>query len=212
MSICILGDLHAAVDTLARVDKNLPSDCVAGIQVGDLGWYRQYIPLFEKLELKRPWYWIDGNHEDFEEIETNNSVNPNLIYMPRGSIKNIDGCNIFFCGGASSVDKKFRLAYNMDWSPKEDITEEQFQNIMNITDKVDIMITHCPPQSIIQKHFDAHMLRMFDLPVTWRDPNADKIEAMWNKFGNPPLYCGHMHSKVIDGNVRILNIDEAIII
>ena len=49
-------------------------------------------------------------------------------------------------------------------------------------------------------------------PAAWRDPSAINIETLWDAVGNPPLVCGHMHRSLVDGNVRILDINEVCIV
>ena len=136
-------------------------------------------------------------------------VAPNLFYVPRGTVMDVGGIKIGFLGGAASVDKMYRLRQNMHWSEDELITDEDIAKFDDVK-SVDMLITHCPPQSVIQEHFDPRMLMYFGLTPQWRDPSADKVEALWERLGKPPLVCGHMHKSVTDGNVRILDINEYI--
>lgn len=212
MTVVLLGDIHGVTKVLEAVDRFASTDpkIVAGIQVGDLGWYEQTVPLFHSLNLKLPWYWIDGNHEDFSlfrKYEVVTEVAPNLFYVPRGTVMEVGGMKIGFLGGASSVDKQARLRLGWHWSADENITDEDIAKFDGV-DSVDLLITHCPPQSIIQKHFDPMKLIYFGLSPLWRDPSADKVEALWERLGKPNLVCGHMHEPVTDGNVRILDINE----
>lgn len=211
MSIVLLGDLHGLSKVLEKVDAEVSTrpNVVAGIQVGDLGWYKDTNELFHTLNLKLPWYWIDGNHEDHSLLKYTEvtEVAPNLFFVPRGTIMEIDGMTIGFLGGAASVDKQMRLQLDLHWSWEEDITDADVAKFDGV-DKVDLLITHCPPQSVIQNNFDPNFLEYFNLPNTWRDPSADKVEAVWEKLGKPPIVSGHMHKAVTDGNARILDVNE----
>jgi predicted phosphodiesterase len=213
MSIVILGDIHGLSKVLGAVDEEVSKDSkvVAGIQVGDMGWYEDTLELFHRLDLKLPWYWIDGNHEDFSLLKYKEvtEVAPNLFYVPRGTVMEIDGITVGFLGGAASVDKMYRLKQNMHWSEEELITDEDIAKFDGIS-KVDLLITHCPPQSFIQKHFDPRFLLYFGLSESWRDPSADKVEALWERLGKPPLVCGHMHKSITDDNIRLLDCNEYI--
>ena len=214
MTVVLLGDIHGITKVLGAVDKMQSasgSTVVAGIQVGDLGWYKDTNPLFHTLDLKLPWYWIDGNHEDFSLLKYTKvtEVAPNLFYVPRGTVMEVGGIKIGFLGGAASVDKQTRLRLGWHWSEDELITDEDIAKFDGV-ESVDMLITHCPPQSTIQKHFDSRMLMYFGLSPDWRDPSADKVEALWKRLGEPPLVCGHMHRSITDGNVRILDINEYI--
>jgi hypothetical protein len=173
-----------------------------------------------------PVYAIDGNHEDFrllkeatkfgEELACVTEVAPNRFYVPRGTVLELDGKRIAFMGGAASVDKAFRLKNGWHWFEDENITPADVARLeRNLNDdyRVDLLITHAPPQWLVQKHFDPNdLVRYFDLPNTWRDPNMDVVEALAEWLGDPPHYCGHMHRSVVSGNTRILNIDEAVFV
>jgi hypothetical protein len=124
---------------------------------------------------------------------------------------NLDGRRIGFLGGASSVDKRYRISRNLDWFPEENITREDIEKFDNV-DLIDILITHCPPRRIISRNFNPNDLLFFGLPNTWEDPNSILVEQLWDRLGNPKLYSGHMHRSVIDGNARILDINELIFV
>lgn len=207
--IAFVGDIHGEVKTFRRiVDELAPyKDSIkAVIQVGDMGWYSFTRAKFMSQQWDIPIYWIDGNHEDHKllaGIEEVTQFDPNFFFVPRGTVLELDGRKIVFMGGAGSVD----AAYNQYWSPGENIRDSEVAKLDHVT-SCDIMVTHCPPQSTIQKYFDPRNLLWFGLPTTWRDPNADKIEALWTRLGKPYLICGHMHKSIADANVRILDIDE----
>lgn len=206
--LAIVGDLHGNVKSMQNIDDCISKekDISAVIQVGDWGWYPNRFPMYERLKMNNKWYFIDGNHEHHwwlsRYVEVS-EVLPNVHFIPRGTVLELDGKKIAFMGGAGSVDK----AYNSNWSDGEDILDEEIALLDDVT-SVDLLITHCPPQSTIQKYFDVNDLRLFGLPNTWMDINADKIETLWKRLGEPPLVCGHMHRRVIDGTVRILDIEE----
>jgi calcineurin-like phosphoesterase family protein len=205
--IAMLGDIHGDSNVLERVDSQLPDECVAGIQVGDIGWYAENFNDFLGLKLKRPWYFIRGNHEKHEALlqyEEVAEVAPNLFYVPNGTVLNIDNRVIGFLGGAGSVDKDF----NSRWSPLEQITDKEVDKF-NEVEYLDVLVSHTPPQEIITAWFDPKMLvYMFGLPIDWKDPSAAKVQAVWEKFGKCQLYSGHMHRSIILPNARLLDINE----
>jgi predicted phosphodiesterase len=208
MAIAFIGDIHGDYYALQLILNEIAQrpEITAVIQVGDWGWYDYRVDKFKALTYPVPTYWVDGNHEDFTLLpqgEGPQEIAPNCYYMPRGSVLMIDGRKVAFMGGAGSVD----AAYNHQWSELENILPQEIAKLNGVTG-VDILVTHCPPQSTIQKHFDPHNLMWFGLPVTWKDPNADKIEALWKNLDYPQLICGHMHKQVTDYRVRILNINE----
>jgi Icc-related predicted phosphoesterase len=207
--LAFVGDVHGEIRTFRRIiDELVPyKDSIkAVIQVGDMGWYpfNRHNWMLQKWDI--PIYWIDGNHEDhrmLKGIDRVTEFDPNFFFVPRGTVLELDGRRIVFMGGAGSVDAEF----NHLWSPGERILDSDIAKLDNIT-VCDIMVTHCPPQSVIQEQFDPKNLAWFGLPETWRDPSADKIEALWQRLGRPYLICGHMHKSLFGSQWRILNIDE----
>jgi predicted phosphodiesterase len=207
--ISFLGDIHGNVGALAAVEnelKRVPA-IKAIIQVGDYGWYPFLRKKFEEFKPDIPIYWIDGNHEDFTDLYDKTEVTemaPNQFYVPRGTVLELDGKKVAFLGGAGSVD--YRV--NRHWDIREVISDEQFARL-DAVESVDVLVTHTPPTCIIQKHFDPmDLVRYFGLSIDWRDPSADKVEALWKRLGCPLTLSGHMHRSVVDGTARILNIAE----
>ena len=226
--IGIVGDLHASVNEICLAhNRAVNRGCVAVIQVGDFGFYPTVL---EKLKVGLlespftiPFYAIDGNHEDYRIVNTYatdvpTEVLPNLFYVPRGCVLDIDGRRIAFMGGAASVDKAWRLreaAYHggVHWFPEEQIQDEEMARLDGV-DSVDMLITHTPPHCTVVAHFPPHNLLYWGLPIDWTDPSAFKVQALWERLGKPMLYCGHFHKSVTDqmGKVRILNIGEMVIV
>lgn len=209
----LVGDIHGAYEVLGAYNRKAKQnpEIKAIIQLGDIGWYPYYRPYFNALNLEVPTYFVDGNHENLPELVYLTEVTemaPNLFYVPRGTVLELDGRRVAFLGGAASVDKAWRTA-GKDWFPEEQIRDSDIHRF-DFSQPVDMLITHCPPQRVIQKHFNPHNLLMFGLPIDWRDPSADKVEWVWMKFGYPMVYSGHMHKSVFGENYRILDIDEVI--
>jgi UDP-2,3-diacylglucosamine pyrophosphatase LpxH len=214
--LAILGDIHGDFFILGEsVRKAQAAGATAVIQVGDFGYYPRMLDKLRQLELTIPVYWIDGNHEMHELFldDVDRKTHENCFFVPRGTVIELDGRRIAFMGGASSVDKQTRLMYGMHWSPLENIRPQDMDRMRDelakVNNKVDLFITHVPPQSVIQRHFDPRHLRdYFGLSMSWRDPDADLVESIWDEIGNVPMYCGHMHRHVIDGNCTIVNTNQ----
>jgi predicted phosphodiesterase len=209
-----LGDIHGDYHHLMHVaDAAKEAGAEAVIQLGDFGWYSNNVRFFITNTPAVPVYALDGNHEDHRMLPMDATgpveMFPNLFFIPRGTIFTLDGRRIACLGGAASVDKAYRLRQNIHWSPDEDITAEQEQRLFTL-EIPDIFLTHVPPQSVIQRHFDPMALRFFGLSPSWRDPNADIVERLWNKWNNPMIYSGHMHASKSGKNYRILDINETV--
>lgn len=217
MNIKILGDIHAETPLLYYLPDLKGADVV--IQVGDFGIYPgvldQYPQMFTDLPYKV--YFIDGNHEDYNMLaDIVESTNPepdgtvkfmdNLYYVPRGTILDLGGRKFGFCGGAESVDYRMRVK-GKDWFPEERVIQEDIEPLLNAN--IDILITHCPPDSVITRNFPP-AYQSWDLPWGWVDKSAQMIETLWSSLGRPQLYCGHMHRSITDGTCRILDINEVV--
>lgn len=129
------------------------------IIAGDFGaiWSEQ--TLVENLryytELPFTVLFVDGNHENFDlinsyPVETWNGgkvhkIKPNIIHLMRGQIFEIEGKTIFTFGGATSIDRDYRIQ-GRSWWPQElptyDELDEGIANLKRYGNKVDYIITH----------------------------------------------------------------------
>lgn len=213
MSLAFIGDTHSADGVLAALVAAVP-DGIPVIHVGDIGLWPQLASRF--VALPRPIYFIEGNHDHLPTvagITEPTEVWPGLVYVPRGTVLELDGKRIGFLGGATSVDRKWRPRNGgwHAWFDAEDVTVADADKLF-ANGPVDLMVTHCPPESVINRNFERPgFLKAFQLPADWTDPSAQQVERAWQALGKPPLICGHMHRSVVDGPVRILDINEVLI-
>jgi hypothetical protein len=210
--LVFIGDLHGGFEWLPSILEHVPRDATL-IQVGDFGFwpytYKLWDSIWEKLKFERPMYVIDGNHEYFpyfSGIRVPTEFWEGAIYVPRGTVLNIEGMKIGFMGGASSIDKVYRQP-GLSWFSAEVITDADLAR-MDGVDHVDLLVTHAPPNSIVQGFFTKSTLLYYGHPATWIDPSAVAIETLWRRLGLPPLICGHMHRSLVVGTCRILDINE----
>jgi predicted phosphodiesterase len=220
--ILLLGDIHGDYKVLQRaIDLAGEVSASAIIQVGDFCLFRGYGMANEQqfIEVLRtskvPVYFIDGNHDDctrwicYTEVS---QIYPDIpfYYIPRGTVMELDGRTIAFMGGAASIDKKWRLADGMHWDENELISAEQYARMRDNAEgkTIDMFITHCPPNSVIEEHFDNRAKLQFDVGLDWEDPTQKQIEELWHAMGTPEIYSGHMHRRVEGMTYRILDINE----
>lgn len=99
--------------------------------------------------------FVDGNHENFDLLETFpveewrggkvHKIRPNIIHLMRGQVFEIDGNTIFTFGGATSIDK-FMRREGISWWKQELPTYEELdegkENLKRYNNKVDYIITH----------------------------------------------------------------------
>ncbi len=157
--IYLLSDMHG-YDNFESVKKyaseNHENDLL--IILGDVGLEyaeREDFKEFTKefLSLKCPIAFIDGNHENFDFLETFplidycggkvRKITDNIVWLQRGNIYNIEGKSIFTFGSCKSGAKweKMGLVY-----PQELPTSEQvdfaIENLKKANNEVDYILTH----------------------------------------------------------------------
>jgi hypothetical protein len=201
--IAFIGDVHRAFDRLAGVVAALPAGVQAAIQVGDLGLHQDDLgsAISAIPNFARPIYYVTGNH-DYEPcyrgLERPTEMAPNLVYVPRGTVLELDGRRIAFLGGGDSVvDLPVRRA-GVDWWPEERVTMEDVALFEGVG-SVDFFVTHTPP---------AFVYPLFYLAP---DPSARAVERAWRMLGRPPVICGHLHKPREIGVARVLGELEVVV-
>ena len=100
--------------------------------------------------------FIDGNHENHKLINTYpveewngglvHRIRPTVIHLMRGQVYEIGGHTIFTMGGATSVDRAYRVP-DVSWWEEELPSEEEYhiaeENLKRYDYHVDYLITHC---------------------------------------------------------------------
>ena len=214
--IIIVGDVHGEFMWLGEALRNAPLDATI-IQVGDFGCWPnrerpwRYCPTMPKFE--KPVYFIDGNHEYFPLLQRTGEpreVWSGLVHIPRGNILQIDGLDIGFLGGGTSLDRADRTE-GIDWFEEERIIEEDLVGFEGV-ESLDLLITHVPPAEVIARNFDNRTPIAFGHSPDFIDPESRVVERIWKQVGRPELVCGHMHQSVRDGSVRILDICETYVV
>jgi Icc-related predicted phosphoesterase len=216
--IYILGDLHGDWSELHNIQEHVNEDDIV-IQVGDFGIYERelkYISLEFPDGFPCKVYVVDGNHEDFNIINTwskdePTEFAPNFFYMPRGYVTEIEGELFGFLGGAESVDKAWRTL-GVDWFAEELVSQEDVDRLVKNLDgrTPDVLITHSPPQFVNAANFPPLRESDWNLPLGWIDESAWKISRAYWAVKPKKMYCGHMHKSVLHDNVRIVDINEVV--
>jgi len=215
MSLVLVGDIHGDFNVLDKVSHKHMTDTV--IQVGDIGFWPQLEDKWiqETLMSHVKFYFIEGNHDWLPPLINHSSegireVWPKLKYVPRGTVLTLEGYRIGFLGGAKSIDRAWRVQDSVDhgWFESEQVTDSEVDLL--IAQDPDIYITHAAPASVVARNFNPEVPSKMFRHKNWIDETAIRLDKIANTC--KPMYCGHMHKSVKDGNVTILAINEILVI
>jgi hypothetical protein len=201
--IGFIGDVHRAFDRLAGSVAEFPANVDVAIQVGDLGLHSDdFGPSGPGLPpLARTVYYVTGNHDhepSYRGITRPTEMAPNLVFVPRGTVLELDGRRIAFLGGGDSViDRAVRRA-GVDWWPEERVTMKDVARFERVG-QVDFLVCHTPPA------FVYHACGFTP------DPSALAVGLAWQILGRPQVVCGHLHKSQEIGRVRVLDELEVMI-
>lgn len=151
--------------------------------------------------------WLDGNHENFNELETYpmtemfgcpvRKISNSVFHLERGYVYIINNKKIFILGGATSIDKKYRTE-NESWWPQENIMPEDIdrahKSLARHNHLVDYVMTHCAPTKFAEEIITKNEWNyIFD----FNEAKLDDLRRM-------PLYfkkwfCGHYHEDYDSG-------------
>lgn len=212
MEVWAIGDIHGDWTRLWDLLRLLnPQDRGVIVQVGDLALCDAFIQAYEQrapvLLRNVHTYVIEGNHEYFPFFRDRDKpweMARGLTYMPRGSVLKIGRKRIGFLGGGFSIDHMYRTPnHKWYWPDDEEVTTRDIAKFDKV-DHLDLLVTHTPPQSVIERNFDRRILNSFGYHPEWVDSSAVLVDFLWQRLRFPKLVCGHMHKAVRDGNCRIL--------
>lgn len=161
--IYVTGDTHGLQDyyklhIFAGEHPELTKDDYV-IIAGDFGavWDSKTLAADLKPYTELPFtvLFVDGNHENFDLLETFpveewrggkvHKIKPDILHLMRGQIFEIEGKTIFTFGGATSIDKFMRREGLSWWKQELPTYEELDEGIANLkkhNNKVDYIITH----------------------------------------------------------------------
>ena len=199
--IYITGDTHGTIDFPKLTEYfshryNSENDFL--IILGDAGmvWSEDDVNILEFALLGPTVLFIDGNHENFELLNKFPVVNyhgakchrlyHNVFHIKRGEIIDLNGLSFFCMGGASSTDKEYRIN-RVSWWEEENITSNEILNGMSnlekVNFKVDYVLSHCAPSSIVKKMFHYSI-----------DKNTGILEQFAAQIKYKHWYFGHYHN------------------
>lgn len=209
--IFLVGDTHGFydVEALNSIAKDYPSitknDFV--IVLGDFGgcWDKQTL-LKTKKQMRKYKFsilFIDGNHENFDilnsfpiEIWNGGRIHrlfDDVFHLMRGEVFTIEGKSFLTIGGAESIDKCYRRNH-ISWWMEESITDLDIENACKNLDKydnkVDYVLSHTLPSSMLYKEPFYHM--------TLGIPKQSELELenLYKIVKFKKWFFGHWHDDV----------------
>ena len=157
-----IGDTHMDsewwVDHIFPLAKRNQADLL--FQLGDFGVWPglkgvKYLDLLEnKLsELDLPLLFIDGNHEDFDQLEKLipnpnglSPIRPHILHVPRGTRWKWYGKRFLALGGGVSIDRADRIEF-VSWWPQEQISYMQAMKVID-SGECDVLLSHDVPEEV----------------------------------------------------------------
>lgn len=217
----IAGDIHGALEIEKVLDFIELESCIRTlteddylILLGDVGlcWDDGIKDAFvrKKLEeLPLTVLWIDGNHENFDIIDSMpvtswhggmvQFIGEKIIHLMRGYVYEINGYKFFTFGGGFSVDKMHRQEGISWWEremPSEDEYDRGKMQLRLHRNKVDFILTHTAP---------AHVAgQLVDTIYPGEEELQDYLEEIAQITNFKRWYFGHWHKDcVIDKYVGV---------
>ncbi len=217
--IFVTGDTHGTLDTDKFLQRHFPIHDELTRQdymiiCGDFGgvWdggKHDTAVLDFYAEQNFTTLFVDGNHENFDILDALpveewnggkvHRVRDSIIHLMRGQIFQLGEQSIFTFGGGNSIDKEYRLA-GRSWWPQEMPSaaerEEAMKNLQKHSFKVDTILTHAAPESLMclfhPEHKDEQELNTF-------------LQEIMDKTEYSRWYFGHLHEdRILDDRHRAL--------
>lgn len=220
--VYITGDTHGDFDRVLKfIDFVGTTTADVLIILGDAGfnYYEEGRRNLLKSKMSRvplTFFCIHGNHERRpESIATYHEAKwhggtvyeedafSNLIFAKDGEVYNIGSKSCLVIGGAYSVDKAYRTEGESWWAdeqPSEEIKQRVERKIVEMGDKVDVVLTHtCPFRYIPWEMFLSEIKQehVDNSTELWLDKIEEKLDySAW--------YCGHYHTNKKIDKLRFL--------
>ena len=163
--------------------------------------------------------FVDGNHENFpllysypEEIWNGGRIHrigDNIIHLMRGQVFEIEGKKIFTFGGGLSIDKALREDGITWWKEEEPSVaecEEGMTNLDKVGWKVDYVITHAAPETIVRNEF-AQIVHLYK-----KDCICEKyLNEIYRNLDFELWICGHYHFDHLFRKEKVLELYQDVV-
>jgi predicted phosphodiesterase len=208
--VLLLGDTHgrphALVSAFAEAHR---AKVDAIIQLGDYGYGWSvgedgqcdfaYITADMANETGIPFYFIDGNHENFDRLYAlpvdengHRKIHEGVTHLHRGATLTISKTKFLAFGGAYSVDKPQRTK-GESWWPQEMITDEEVERGI-AAGPADIFLSHDAPAGIQTEKDWAFLKKNFGSQAVLNSQlNQQRVRQVLDASGAKVAYHGHLH-------------------
>ncbi len=208
-SFVCAGDWHgslraASAAVMSAAARGVP----VVVQVGDFGLWsgpdgEAFLDGVSKVAVRGgvQVLWLDGNHEDFDLLETFpvdastglRPVRDNVTHVPRGSRWEWSGLRFAAVGGATSLDVARRTP-GRSWWAQEALTARQAEEVV-AGGGCDVLLCHDCPEGVPIPGIDrASALRRWPesaLRAAWA--HRELLAAVAAELGPTHVFHGHFH-------------------
>ena len=145
--------------------------------------------------------FVAGNHENYDllekfPVETWNGgkvrrLRENVLQLMNGQVFNIDGKSFFTMGGATSVDRMFRVPGVSWWSqeePSDEECDEALENLKRAGNRVDYIVTHTCPEKVRKQAFSVYGEYM-----KYTSPIEQFLDIVYDNTEYKKWFAGHFH-------------------
>lgn len=171
---------------------------------------------------QKPFYtlFIGGNHENYNQLEKYPlidfcggkaaQISAKVFYLQNGYVYDFDGRSFWMFGGATSIDKAWRIE-GITWWRQEIPEYKQMQfgldNLRDNNYKVDYIITHTLPNEIIKYYASNQMSDDFTVKLSVNCPVSTFLDNVLDVMKDNYIqwYTGHFHcDKEMVKNITVL--------
>ena len=212
--VLLLGDTHGRPHALSEAFRHaVEAGAEAIIQLGDygFGWSLgedgfcdfSYLTAAMAERAGVPFYWIDGNHENFDLLETiepdgngHRRITDGVTHLGRGSKITFGETTFLAIGGAYSVDKP-RRKEGVSWWPQETITDEDVERAV-AAGPAHVVLSHDAPYGLQDEGNLAWLAKTFGQDaVTNSLANQRRVLRVVEASGARELFHGHLHRSYV---------------